>query len=150
AFEEPAAPDPAPAMPAGEEGMSPELGLDPGAPPPPAESETPVVDPDLPEGVLFGNGRVVGGACTLVCTDDSTDPDAAGQTDGWGFESGRSCLVPQSELTLSSEPCDIPELAPLPALPPELPAAPVTRPEGNLSTGFFVSGGRLFDRLGGD
>jgi mannan endo-1,4-beta-mannosidase len=39
---------------------------------------------------------------------------------------------------------------PLPALPPELPPAGVQRPDGNLSKGFFVSGGRLFDSQGND
>ncbi|HWO13636.1 MAG TPA: cellulase family glycosylhydrolase [Polyangiaceae bacterium] len=39
-----------------------------------------------------------------------------------------------------------------PAEPPEpaIPAGNVPRPAGNLSTGFFVSDGRLYDRLGSD
>jgi hypothetical protein len=125
---------------AGVEGTDPNLGLDPSAP----------AQPDLPPAVTGGNGRLVDGNCTLVCASDLTDPDASGQTDGWGFESSRSCLTPESQLALNNEPCDIPELLPLPALPPEIPAGAVTRPEGTLSRGFFVAGGRLFDSLGSD
>jgi mannan endo-1,4-beta-mannosidase len=131
------------------EGANPGLGLEPGASPP---STGQPIEPEQPEvpALLFGNGRIVGADCTLVCADASTDPNPQGQTDGWGFERGRSCLTPGSELALESEPCDIPELAPLPPLPPELPEGNIPRPPGNLSTGFFVSGGRLFDRFGAD
>ena len=131
------------------EGMAPDLGLDPGAAPPAATApEAPAAE--LPPGIQFGNGRVIDGGCTLVCADASTDPDAAGATDGWGYESGRSCLTPESQPAIESPLCDIPELAPVPALPPEIPAGAVTRPDGNLSKGFFVSGGRLFDLRGND
>jgi mannan endo-1,4-beta-mannosidase len=144
---DPAAPGAAPpgsgSMGAGAEGVDPDLGLEP--------SDPGTATPETPAPVAAGgNGRLVGGACTLVCLDDSTDPDAQGQTDGWGFERDRSCLTPQSELALSSTPCDIPELLPLPALPPEIPEGNTPRPDGNLSTGFFVSGGRLFDSRGAD
>jgi mannan endo-1,4-beta-mannosidase len=132
---------PAPEMGAGAEGMDPAIDLAPAAPD--------AIDPMVP-GAPIGNGRIVGGACTLVCTDASTDPDGQGQTDGWGFESNRSCLTPQSDLALQNAPCDIPELLPLPPLPAEIPEGNTPRPAGNLSTGFFVSGGRLFDRLGAD
>jgi cellulase (glycosyl hydrolase family 5) len=127
-------------MQAGSEGTDPNLDLDPTQPEQPA----------APPAVTGGNGRLVNGACTLVCSSDLTDPDASGQTDGWGFESNRSCLTPESQLALANAPCDIPELLPLPALPPEIPPGGITRPEGNLSNGFFVSGGRLFDRFGND
>ncbi len=130
-------------MGAGAEAVDTDLGLAPSDP------NAPGAAPQTPA-PLGGNGRLVGGACTLVCTDDSTDPDAQGQTDGWGFERDRSCLTPQSALALSSAPCDIPELLPLPALPAEIPEGNTPRPAGNLSSGFFVSGGRLFDRLGAD
>jgi len=129
------------------EGMDPDLGLEP-AEPAPTTPETPA--PELPPGIQFGNGRIVGGNCTLVCADASTDPDAAGVTDGWGYESGRSCLTPESQPALESPLCDIPELAPVPESPAEIPAGIVPRPDGTLSTGFFVSDGRLFDRLGND
>jgi mannan endo-1,4-beta-mannosidase len=122
--------------------MDPEVALEPAEPVP--------VDGVLPPGIQIGNGRVVDGTCTTVCSDASTDPDAQGATDGWGYERERSCLVPDSDLELEGELCDIPELAPMPVLPPEIPAGNTPRPAGNLSTGFFVSGGRLFDRLGAD
>jgi mannan endo-1,4-beta-mannosidase len=131
-------------MGAGAEGVDPGLGLapaDPGGPAP----QTPA-----PDAVQGGNGRLVGGACTLVCADASTDPDAQGQIDGWGFESNRSCLVPGSPNELQNAPCDIPELLPLPPLPVEIPEGNTPRPAGTASNGFFVSGGRLFDRLGAD
>src|SRR5688572_5817638 len=57
-------------MGAGAEGVDPALGLGPSDPAP--ETPAPVA--------AGGNGRLVGGACTLVCLDDSTDPDAQGQT----------------------------------------------------------------------
>ncbi len=136
-------------------------------PTPPAAGETPngeatdtdvglnpvdriAVDGVLPPGIAIGNGRVIEGTCTAVCSDASTDADAQGVIDGWGYERDRSCLVPDSDLELEGELCDIPELAPVPALPPEIPAGNTIRPDGNLSTGFFVSGGRLFDRSGAD
>ena len=149
---DPAAPntaDPAPSTAdgaSGGEGTDPGLDLDPEGPP--AAGQEP--DEPLVPGVMFGNGRVVNGMCTLVCANDTTDPDAQGVTDGWGFESGRSCLVPESMLALNNEACDIPELAPRPALPPEIPAGGQPRPPETLSTGFFVAGGRLFDRNGND
>jgi mannan endo-1,4-beta-mannosidase len=130
--------------PAGREDTTSDIGRDPTEPTPPA------IDPELPPGVQFGNGRIVGGSCTLVCVDASTDPDAQGSTDGWGYERDRSCLVPDSALAIQSPPCDIPELAPLPPAPVVIPEGNVPRPAGNLSTGFFVSDGRLFDRLGAD
>ena len=76
------------------------------------------LDPVLPPGIALGNGRLVDGTCTPVCADASTDPDAQGVTDGWGYERDRSCLVPDSDLELEGELCDIPELAPMPELPP--------------------------------
>src|SRR5262245_42524917 len=84
------------------EGTNPDLGLTPTEPPPAATEPPPT---DVPEGpaVIFGNGRVLGDDCTLVCADASTDANPQGQTDGWGFERGRSCLTPQSSLALESE-----------------------------------------------
>src|SRR5688572_19518285 len=90
------------------EGTDSGLGLEPGAAPPGAGEPAEPEQPEVPA-LLFGNGRIVGADCTLVCADASTDPDAQGQTDGWGFERGRSCLTPQSDLALENEPCDIPE-----------------------------------------
>lgn len=121
-----------------------------GLTPEPAPTNPDAVDPQAPPGLQLGNGRLIDGACTLVCANGSTDPDAAGVTDGWGYERDRSCLVPESQLELDSEPCDIPELAPAPVVPPQIPEGNTPRPEGNASTGFFVSDGRLFDRFGAD
>jgi len=137
---------------AGAEASNPDLGLAPSAPPGASAPTTPEqpTTPALPPGLLFGNGRLVGGACTFVCSNASTDPDAQGQTDGWGFERGRSCLTPESQLALQNMPCDIPELAPLPPIPAEIPEGNTPRPAGVLSRGFFVSGGRLFDPVGAD
>jgi hypothetical protein len=132
----------------GAEGIDADIGLDPTQPdpgvPPEGAPEVPVeaVDPN--------NGRIVGGSCTLVCTSDATDADAQGVTDGWGYESSRSCITPASDLALSSALCSIPELLPVPALPPAIPTGTVPRPVETLSRGFFVSGGRLLDQRGND
>lgn len=59
-----------------------------------AVCDDPVLDtgPDTPS--MPGTGVLINGSCTLVCTDASTDPDAAGAVDGWGYERGVSCVVP--------------------------------------------------------
>lgn len=133
-------------VPANAEGMTPDIGLGPQpAPMPPG-----AIDPQQPAGIQLGNGRLLGDDCTLVCADSSSDADAGGNIDGWGYERDRSCITPESQLALEAEPCDIPELAPVPAVPVEIPEGNTPRPAGNLSTGFFVSGGRLFDPLGAD
>ena len=76
---DPAAPDPAtPDGATGDEGTDPDLDLDP-AEPPIAEQRP---DEPLAPGVMFGNGRLVNGMCTLVCATDATDPDAQGVTQG--------------------------------------------------------------------
>lgn len=130
---------------AGGEDPSPDIGLDPSASLDPALPAEPMA-PEVP----LDNGRIVDGTCTLVCADASTDPDDRGATDGWGFESDQSCLVPGSDLELGGEPCGIPGLGPVPPTEVVIPEGNVPRPAGNLSTGFFVSDGRLFDRLGND
>lgn len=129
------------------EGTPQNVGLEPAAPAP--MGEPPPVMPDTSP-VALGNGRVVGTACTLVCADASTDPDGQGISDGWGYELDQSCLVPGSELELAGEPCDIPGLMGILPTEPVIPEGNVPRPEGNLSTGFFVADGRLYDRLGSD
>ena len=130
------------------EGTPEDLGLDPSSLPPATEgpSEPP---PPTPSPAL-GNGRLVGTDCTPVCADASTDPDAQGVSDGWGYELDQSCLVPGSPLELGGQACDVPGLAPLPPADPVIPAGNVPRPAGNLSNGFFVFDGRLYDRLGAD
>lgn len=129
------------------EGSPMDVGL---APPPSADgTPAPAPLPELPP-LDLGNGRLVGTECTPVCLDASTDPDQAGNSDGWGYELDQSCLVPGSELELAGEPCDLTILEPLPPTVPVIPPGNVPRPAGNLSTGFFVSDGRLYDRLGSD
>jgi len=131
------------------ESLPEDLGLDPASPPPATgeSSPDPIAQPPSPE---LGNGRIVGTECTPVCADASTDPDARGITDGWGYELDQSCLVPGSQLEIGNQPCDIPGLGPLPPVDPVIPPGNVPRPAGNLSTGFFVFDGRLYDRLGSD
>jgi len=149
--EAPGATDPSdgsagPGIDADGEGMPEDLGLVPAAP---APADAPAVMPGAPPDGL-GNGRLVGTTCTLVCADASTDADAQGNIDGWGFEFDQSCLVPGSELELGGVPCEIPGLGPIAPTDPVIPEGNVPRPAGNLSTGFFVFEGRLYDRLGSD
>jgi len=90
----------------------------------------------------------IGGACTPLCASDATDADATGQVDGWGWENEASCVVSGSAVALGGSPCDLVPVE-LPPLPP-VPDGPGTRPAGVESAGFFVSGGRLYDRRGND
>jgi len=131
------------------EGSPEGVDLEPPLAPPPTAGAMPTAVPEAPPAGP-GDGRLVGTECTPVCLDASTDPDQAGNTDGWGYELDQSCLVPGSELELVGEPCDLPTLEPLLPVDPVIPEGNVPRPAGNLSTGFFVSGGRLYDRLGSD
>jgi len=66
-------------------------------------------NPEIPTGSETastpGGGVLVGGECRLVCMDDSTDADASGVTDGWGFEQGVSCIVSGSAAD-TGEACD--------------------------------------------
>ena len=55
-------------------------------------------------------GVVVDGTCKLLCADASTDADASGATDGWGFEAGQSCVVPGG-MADTGEGCSEPVLA---------------------------------------
>ncbi|HKO91273.1 MAG TPA: cellulase family glycosylhydrolase [Polyangiaceae bacterium] len=102
--------------------------------------------PPLP---LASTGVAIGGACRPLCIDGSTDADAMGQVDGWGWENEQSCVVTGSAVAAGGTPCDLAPPAALPPLPP-VPDGEVTRPEGVESAGFFVSGGRLYDRRGND
>ena len=75
--------------------------------------------PAIPPGDGFFNGT----QCFPRCTSAATDVDAAGQTDGYGFENGVSCIVVDSAPAQSSVPC-IPALVD-PAAQPE-PTPPAT------------------------
>jgi mannan endo-1,4-beta-mannosidase len=114
-------------------------GLDPGT------IDDGTTGDDLP---LAGNGLLINGTCVPVCMSDATDPDAMGMRDGWGWENEASCLVTGLAPASQAMPC---ERAAAPMLPPPIiPGENVQRPEGVQSSGFFVSGGRLFDALGND
>jgi len=103
----------------------------------------------MPQVPVAGNGLLINGACTALCLSDATDADATtGATDGWGWENEASCLVAGSAPASQGIACDLMTSEPLP--PPALPGSNVIRPEGVDSTGFYVAGGRLFDRYGND
>jgi mannan endo-1,4-beta-mannosidase len=97
---------------------------------PPAEAESPSVD------------------------DDPLDDDAAGSggvTEGMGLEP--PLAPPAAEPAppaAEPAPMETPEPAPMEPVDPIAEAGGVPRPAGNLSTGFFVFDGRLYDRLGSD
>jgi hypothetical protein len=98
---------------------------------------------------LPGNGVQINGQCVALCASAATDADPmTGQVDGWGWEDEQSCLVTGSAAANQGVPCNLPPAVALP--PPSLPGDNVQRPAAVDSTGFFVSGGRLFDRLGND
>ena len=79
-------------------------------------------NPEVPTGPETpstpGGGVLVGGECRLVCMDDSTDADAEGVTDGWGFEQGVSCVVSGSAAD-TGEACEY-----VPPEPTENPSTP--------------------------
>lgn len=65
------------------------------------------VEPTGPENPSTpGSGTLVGTTCTLVCMDASTDADASGVTDGWGWERGQSCVVSGSAADTAT-PCEL-------------------------------------------
>jgi mannan endo-1,4-beta-mannosidase len=97
---------------------------------------------------LSGGGLLVNGTCVPVCASNASDADAMGVTDGWGWENEKSCLVSGSMVASQGMACELVPLNPEP--PYVVPDGNVTRPEGTDSAGFFVSGGRLYDRRGND
>lgn len=137
----------------GGEGVDTELNLDATE-----QTDAPGVDESPAVQAPIADGRLVDGACLAICQSDATDPDGDGVRDGWGFENGESCLVAGLEPQEGREVCDFgddgvsglpgPPLEPL--TPVAEPGETVIRPEGVESEGFFVSGGRLFDRQGND
>jgi hypothetical protein len=111
----------------------------------PIAGEGPAGGSNLP---LSGSGISVNGSCFALCASNASDADAMGVTDGWGWENEQSCLVSGSLVASQGQRCD---LAPVDPGPPYLvPDGNVTRPAGTDSAGFFVSGGRLYDRRGND
>jgi hypothetical protein len=129
------------------------------ASPPPSVTDTneEAQNPNLPiaeeppagaSSAPMGSGLLINGSCVPVCLSSATDADALGVTDGWGWENEKSCLVSGSMVASQGAPCD---LVPMASPPPYVvPDGNVTRPAGTDSAGFFVSGGRLYDRRGND
>jgi hypothetical protein len=74
-----------------------------------------------------GSGYQVGAMCFPACVNASTDPDDAGVSDGYGYESGRSCIVPGSAPTMGAARCEPP---------------PVMTPDSGIppGDGFYIGG----------
>jgi hypothetical protein len=103
-----------------------------------------------PTGSTTGNpGRLLNEVCVRLCTTTAANPDA----NGYGFEFGASCVEPGSAASALGIACQVgvPEpTAPPVTLNPNPPPGQVTKPAGVASRGFFVSGGRLYDKFGND
>lgn len=109
----------------------------------PCRTGQPVPDVDL-TGLP---GRLVNEVCTPFCRTPGSDPDG----DGWGYEVGLACLVRGSmAATAMGIDCTVGEdvLKPPAVLNPAPPAGGTPRPAGVASTGFFVAGGKLYDKFG--
>jgi mannan endo-1,4-beta-mannosidase len=94
-------------------------------------------------------GRLLNDACTRICT--VTTSDTLGT--GFGFEFGASCVIPGTAAALKGIACQIgvPEAtAPPITLNPNPPPGQVRKPAAMLTRGFFVTGGRLYDKFGND
>jgi hypothetical protein len=94
-------------------------------------------------------GRLIMEMCVPLCTVAGTDPDG----DGYGFEFGASCLVPGSAPAARGIDCRVgvpePTTPPI-TLNPNPPRGAVSKPAGVASRGFFVTGGRLYDKFGNE
>jgi mannan endo-1,4-beta-mannosidase len=101
--------------------------------------EAPPAAPDVPEGTA--------GDADLPAAADPEKPPATGAAGAEGVdpELGLDPNAPDEP-----QGGDTPPDVPSEALPPEILPGGEPRPAGNLSSGFFVSGGRLFDRNGRD
>ncbi len=112
----------------------------------PCTTGTPLGDGGATAG---GPGRLLGDSCTRICTVTTTD--AMGN--GYGFEFGASCLIPGTAAAAMGLACQVgvPEpTGPPITLNPNPPAGQVRKPAGMLTNGFFVTGGRLYDKFGND
>jgi len=105
--------------------------------------EIPVVD-------LTGSpGRLIDERCVPFCATEGSDPEG----DGYGYEFGQDCLVsggvPATTLGID---CLIGEDATLPpvTLNPSPPPGQLQKPAEVASTGFFVQGGKLYDKFGNE
>jgi mannan endo-1,4-beta-mannosidase len=94
-------------------------------------------------------GRLLNDACVRVCTVMTTDTTGT----GFGFEFGASCVIPGTPAASKGLDCrvGVPEpTGPPITLNPNPPAGQVRKPAGMLTRGFFVTGGRLYDKFGND
>jgi mannan endo-1,4-beta-mannosidase len=94
-------------------------------------------------------GRLLAEVCVPLCTSAASDPDG----DGFGFEFGASCVMTGSTASMRGLDCKVgvPEPTGPPfTLNPSPPPGQVQKPAGVASRGFFVSGGRLYDKFGND
>jgi hypothetical protein len=84
----------------------------------------------------MGSGYQVGTTCFPACANATTDPDDAGVSDGYGYEGGRSCVVPGSAPTMGAARCEPP---------------PVMMPDSGIppGDGFYI-GGMCFPRCASD
>jgi hypothetical protein len=74
-----------------------------------------------------GSGYQIGAMCFPACSNATSDPDDAGVSDGYGYESGRSCIVPGSAPTMGAARCEPP---------------PVVTPDSGIlpGDGFYIGG----------
>lgn len=96
-----------------------------------------------------GPGRLLGDSCTRICTVTTTDTNGT----GFGFEFGASCVIAGTAEAMKGLACQVgvPEpTGPPITLNPNPPPGQVKKPAGMLSNGFFVTGGRLYDKFGND
>ena len=94
-------------------------------------------------------GRLLGEACVRICT-VITATDAGS---GYGFEFGASCVIPGTAAAAQGIDCKVgvPEpTGPPIVLNPDPPPGQVRKPAAMLTRGFFVTGGRLYDKFGND
>jgi mannan endo-1,4-beta-mannosidase len=94
-------------------------------------------------------GRLLSEACVRLCTVVTSDPTGA----GFGFEFGASCVIPGTAAAMKGIDCKVgvPEpTGPPITLNPTPPAGQVRKPSAMLTRGFFVTGGRLYDKFGND
>lgn len=143
-----AAPSPTESEPSPLEGNPSPVAIEPTEPPAP-----PVEAPEAPPEPQPGAGLLLGGACFPLCVAPEHRDPSAPDVDPSGFadEASGRCVVPTSLVGASGRASCAHSGTPTVLLPPPLdPARQAERPEGVLSSGFFVDGGRLFDAYGND
>jgi mannan endo-1,4-beta-mannosidase len=94
-------------------------------------------------------GRLLSESCVRLCTVITTADGGS----GYGFEFGAACVIPGTAAAAQGIDCKVgvPELTGPPiVLNPNPPAGQVRKPAAMLTRGFFVTGGRLYDKFGND